>query len=221
MSVMNSFGNLKVSRKLFFGFSTVLLVTLAILASGMIGINSIQDRVEKNEHTTGLFNALSAVRLARLNYGYTQDPKYLDQTNVAAQHMQEMIATLETYSWTPEGKVSVDNTDNAVKNYMASLTPFTKAVGEKKESESKLSTQNISDNSEVASQLSHSNTLTTQQALVASQVAFIMSDIDTQTTQYKLHPTDELKHGLMLRLNTAKSSCEELLQVVPEDQKPG
>ncbi|MDK9358581.1 methyl-accepting chemotaxis protein [Lelliottia sp. V106_10] len=219
MSVMNSFGNLKVSRKLFFGFATVLLVTLAILTAGMLGINSIQDRVEKNEHTTGLFNALSAVRLARLNYGYTQDPKFLDQTNVAAQRMQEMIATLETYNWTAEGKTSVDNTDNAVKNYMASLTPFVKAVGEKKESESKLSTQNISNNSEIASQLSHSNTLTTQQALVASQVAFIMSDIDSQATQYKLHPTDELKHGLLARLNTAETACEGLLQVVPEDQK--
>ncbi|MDK9603333.1 methyl-accepting chemotaxis protein [Lelliottia wanjuensis] len=219
MSVMNSFGNLKVSRKLFFGFSTVLLVTLAILTSGMLGINSIQDRVEKNEHTTGLFNALSAVRLARLNYGYTQDPKFLDQTNVAAQRMQEMIATLETYNWTAEGKTSVDNTDNAVKNYMASLTPFVKAVGEKKESESKLSTQNISNNSEIASQLSHSNTLTTQQALVASQVAFIMSDIDSQATLYKQHPTDELKHGLLARLNTAETACEGLLQVVPEDQK--
>lgn len=219
MSVMNSFGNLKVSRKLFFGFATVLLVTLAILTSGMLGITSIQDRVEKNEHTTGLFNALSAVRLARLNYGYTQDPKYLDQTNAAAQRMQEMIATLETFTWTPEGKTSVDNTDAAVKNYMASLTPFIKAVGEKKESESKLSTQNISDNSEVASQLSHSNTLTTQQALVASQAAFIMSDIDTQATLYKQHPTDEIKHGLVSRLNIAKTSCEELLQVVPEDQK--
>ncbi|HEY4436013.1 MAG TPA: methyl-accepting chemotaxis protein [Lelliottia sp.] len=219
MSVMNSFGNLKVSRKLFFGFATVLLVTLAILTAGMLGINSIQDRVEKNEHTTGLFNALSAVRLARLNYGYTQDPKFLDQTNVAAQRMQEMIATLETYNWTPEGKISVDNTDNAVKNYMASLTPFVKAVGEKKESESKLSTQNISNNSEIASQLSHSNTLTTQQALVASQVAFIMSDIDSQATLYKQHPTDELKHGLLARLNTAETACEGLLQVVPEDQK--
>ncbi|MDK9365041.1 MULTISPECIES: methyl-accepting chemotaxis protein [Lelliottia] len=219
MSVMNSFGNLKVSRKLFFGFATVLLVTLAILTAGMLGINSIQDRVEKNEHTTGLFNALSAVRLARLNYGYTQDPKFLDQTNVAAQRMQEMIANLETYNWTPEGKTSVDNTDNAVKNYMASLTPFVKAVGEKKESESKLSTQNISNNSEIASQLSHSNTLTTQQALVASQVAFIMSDIDSQATLYKQHPTDELKHGLLARLNTAETACEGLLQVVPEDQK--
>jgi len=219
MSVMNSFGNLKVSKKLFFGFATVLLVTLAILTAGMLGINSIQDRVEKNEHTTGLFNALSAVRLARLNYGYTQDPKFLDQTNVAAQRMQEMIANLETFNWTPEGKVSVDTTDTAVKNYMASLTPFVKAVGEKKESESKLSTQNISNNSEIASQLSHSNTLTTQQALAASQVAFIMSDIDSQATLYKQHPTDELKHGLLARLNSAETACEGLLQVVPEDQK--
>lgn len=219
MSVMNRFENLKVSRKLLLGFATILLVTLAILASGILGISSIQDRVEKNEHTTGLFNTLSAVRLARLNYQYTLDQKYLDQTNAAAQSMQDKIAQLETFTWTAEGKTSVDNTDAAVKDYLMSLTPFTKAVSEKKESERRLSTQNLCDNSEIASKLSRSNDLTPEQALVAAHVAFIMSDIDSQVSTYKQNPTEELKQGILSRLEIGKSDSEQLLAFVPQDQK--
>lgn len=75
MSIMNRFVNLKVSKKLFFGFTTVLLVTVAILVSGLTGLVSVQDRVEKNGHTTNLFNALSTVRLNRFNYQYTLEQK--------------------------------------------------------------------------------------------------------------------------------------------------
>lgn len=87
MSIMNRFVNLKVRKKLFFGFTTVLLVTITILASGLTGLISVQDRVEKNGHTTNLFNALSAVRLNRFNYQYTLEQKYLDNTTAAAQQM--------------------------------------------------------------------------------------------------------------------------------------
>ncbi|BCL41818.1 hypothetical protein [Enterobacter roggenkampii] len=55
MSIINRFTDLKVSKKLFFGFFTVLLVTIIILGSGLFGLSSIQDKVEKNGHTTDLW----------------------------------------------------------------------------------------------------------------------------------------------------------------------
>lgn len=219
MSVMNRFANLKVSKKLFFAFTTILIVTLAILTSGLLGLMNIQERVEKNERTTELFNALSAVRLARLNYQSSLDPKYLDQTNTAAQNMQAIIAHLESYSWTAEGKATVDNTDAAIKNYLVSLTPFTKALAEKQESERRLSTQNLCDNSEIASRLSQSSALPPQMALVAAQLAFTLSDIDSQVSLYKQHPSAELKHSILTRLASGKVDSEQLLQVVPEEHK--
>jgi len=141
MSIINRFANLKVSKKLFFGFSTVLLVTVVILVSGLVGLASIQDKVEKNGHTTDLFNALSQVRLGRTNFQYTLDQKYLDQTNAATRRMQEVISSMEDYAWSAEGKTALENTANAVNSYIATLTPFTKALSEKKVSELKLNTQ--------------------------------------------------------------------------------
>lgn len=196
MGIINRFTNLKVSKKLFFGFSIVLLVTLAILVSGLLGLANIQDKVRKNGHTTDLFNALSEVRLGRTNFQYTLDQKYLDQINAATKRMQGIAVEMDTLSWSQEGKKALDDTVNAVNSYVASLEPFTKALSEKKISEQKLNTQGLCDNSELASTLSRNGTLDAQHALVAAQIAFIMSDIDSQMSLYKQHPTDELMNGI-------------------------
>ncbi|WP_336285361.1 methyl-accepting chemotaxis protein [Citrobacter arsenatis] len=219
MGIINRFTNLKVSKKLFFGFSIVLLVTLAILVSGLLGLANIQDKVQKNGHTTDLFNALSEVRLGRTNFQYTLDQKFLDQINAATRRMQGIAADMDTLSWSLEGKKALDDTVNAVNSYVASLDPFTKALSEKKISEQKLNTQGLCDNSELASKLSRNGSLDAQHALVAAQIAFIMSDIDSQMSLYKQHPTDELMNGIRKRLETAKSDTGQLLPIASEEQK--
>jgi methyl-accepting chemotaxis protein-2 (aspartate sensor receptor) len=204
MTILNRFINLKISKKLFLGFAAVLLVTVAILTTGLLGLYNIQDKVDKNGHTSDLFNALSAVRLNRTNYQFTLDQKYLDQTNAATQRMQGTLAELEKYSWSSDGKTGLEATANAVNSYVDTLSQFTKALTAKKAIEEKLSTENLCNNSVIASQLSNGNTLPPQQALLASQVAFIMSDIDSQVTLYKQHPTDALEQGIVTRLESGK-----------------
>lgn len=185
MSIRNRFSNLKVSMKLFFGFSLVLLVTIVILVSGLRGLSNIQDKVVKNGQVTHLFNALSEVRLGQTGFQYTLDQKYLDQTNAATRQMQSTVASLEAFSWSPEGKKELDNTSLAVDSYVATLLPFTKSLSEKKISEQKLSTQSLCDNSGLALTMSLNGTLDVQHSLIAAQLAFIMSDIDSQVSIFK------------------------------------
>ncbi|MEG1210428.1 MAG: methyl-accepting chemotaxis protein [Leclercia sp.] len=220
MSIINRFLNLTVSRKLFFGFSVVLLLTLSILASGLLGLNNIQDKVDKNGLTTSLFNALSSVRLGRSNFQYTLDQKYLDQINDATGQIQAILTSLNAYSWTPEGKTALDNTVAAVNGYLATLTPFTKALSEKKQSEHNLSSQVLCDNAERVISLSRDPSLSLAQTLLAAQVAFIMSDIDSQMTLYKQHPTLELQKTIITRLESGKLDAGQLLPVLPEAQQP-
>ncbi|MEP8703263.1 methyl-accepting chemotaxis protein [Enterobacter roggenkampii] len=219
MSIINRFTDLKVSKKLFFGFFTVLLVTIIILGSGLLGLSSIQDKVEKNGHTTDLFNALSQVRLGRTNFQYTLDRKYLDQTNAGTQRMQTIVSEMKTLSWSPEGKKALDDTANAVTSYVATLVPFTQSLSEKKLSEQKLDTHGLCDNSERASKLSRSGTLDAQHSLIAAQIAFIMSDIDSQVSLYKQHPTNALSKAILTRLDIARSYTGQLLAVASEDDK--
>lgn len=219
MSIMNRFVNLKVRKKLFFGFTTVLLVTITILASGLTGLISVQDRVEKNGHTTNLFNALSAVRLNRFNYQYTFEQKYLDNTTAAAQQMQAIVKELQSHSWTSDGQAMLDTTASAVNSYIATLTPFTNALTAKKLSESKLSTKTLADDSDIAYKLGSNNTLDLQRSLLATQIAFTYSDIDSQVTVFKQHPTNALRQGILTRIAQATTNSQQLLESVPEAQK--
>ncbi len=220
MSIINRFVNLKISRKLFFGFSAVLLLTLAILSSGLFGLSNIQDKVDKNGLTTNLFNALSAVRLNRTNFQYTLDQKYLDQVNAATARMQETIDSLNTFSWTPEGKVALDSTAEAVNSYIATLVPFTNALSAKKVSEQKIASQVLCDNAETVARLSRDPSLSPETALLTAQVAFAMSDIDSQMTVYKQHPTPEMEKLIQGRLAADKADVEQLLPLLPDGQKP-
>jgi len=219
MNIVNRFINLKVSKKLFFGFATVLLITLAILTTGLFGLLNIQDKVDKNGHTTDLFNALSAVRLNRTNYQYTLDQKYLDQVNAAIQRMQGSVSELEKFSWTPDGKARLDATANAMNSYVDTLSLFTKALGEKKVSEGKLNTQSLCDNGDSASLLGQDSSLPPAISLVAAQMSFILSDIDSQVSLYKQHPTDALRQGILKRLEAGKKDADELISAVPDAQK--
>jgi methyl-accepting chemotaxis protein-2 (aspartate sensor receptor) len=135
MNLIQPFLNLKVGRKLLLGFSIVLFVTIAVLTSGMFGLNNIQDKVTKNELSTDLFNSLSSVRLGRTNFQYTLDQKYLDQINTSARRMQDTINQLNTFTWSVEGKSALDKTASAVNDYVETLNLFTKALNTKKLSE--------------------------------------------------------------------------------------
>lgn len=115
-------------------------MTIIILGSGLLGLRSIQDKVEKNGHTTDLFNALSQVRLGRTNFQYTLDQKYLDQTNAGTQRMQSIVSEMKTLNWSPEGQKALDNTANAVTSYLSTPVLFTQSLSEQKLSEQKLDT---------------------------------------------------------------------------------
>lgn len=219
MNLIQPFLNLKVGRKLLLGFSIVLFVTIAVLTSGMFGLNNIQDKVTKNELTTDLFNSLSSVRLGRTNFQYTLDQKYLDQTNTSARRMQDTINQLNTFNWSVEGKSALDKTASAVNDYVETLNLFTKALNTKKLSEKKLDTQELNDDSALADKTSKNSALTQSQALLAEQVAFLMSDIDSQVTVYKSHPTEQLQKEIIVRLTACKTATEQLLLQLPDDQK--
>ncbi|UGB02774.1 methyl-accepting chemotaxis protein [Leclercia sp. G3L] len=177
------------------------------------------ESLPKNGLTTNLFNALSAVRLGRTNFQYTLDQTYLDQVNAATTQMQDTIAQLETYSWSPEGKTVLDNTTAAVNSYIITLVSFTKALSEKKQSEQKVSSQVLCDNAEIVSRLSREPSMSPETALLAGQVAFAMSDIDSQMTLYKQHPTSDMEKQIQSRLEVGKTDVGQLLQLMPEAQK--
>ncbi|MGK3226684.1 methyl-accepting chemotaxis protein [Enterobacter soli] len=220
MNIIHLFSNLKIKKKLFLGFATVLLFAIAILSSGLLGLVDIRDKVDKNGLVEDLSNSLAEMRTGRLNYQFTFDKKYLDQVQSATSHMQAAIATLEQFTWFEKNKAALERTATAIGDYVAIQSPYLNALEQKHTIEAKLNTDELCDNSVVADKLSRSGTLSPQQSLVAAQVAFLMSDIDSQMSIFKTQPNDKIEQYLRSRLAAGLADSERLLQDVPEEQKP-
>ncbi|NIF37137.1 HAMP domain-containing protein [Enterobacter sp. Tr-810] len=220
MNIIHLFSNLKIKKKLFLGFATVLLFAIAILSSGLLGLVDIQDKVDKNGLVEDLSNSLAEMRTGRLNYQFTFDKKYLDQVQSATSHMQAAIATLEQFTWFEKNKAALERTAAAIGDYVAIQSPYLNALEQKHAVEAKLNTDELCDNSVVADKLSRSGTLSPQQSLVAAQVAFLMSDIDSQMSIFKTQPNDKIEQYLRSRLAAGLADSERLMQDVPEEQKP-
>lgn len=216
MSITNRFMNLKVSRKLFLGFSVILLVTLMILSSGLLGLNAIQDKATKSNLATNLYKSLSSIRVARTNFQYTMDQNYLDNINDGTGELQETLNLLHRYSWSVDGKAALNKTTAAVNDYIAALAPFNKAITEKKQSEELLSSQILSSNAALIIQQSRDPSLSPAQALLSAQAAFTMSDIDSQLTLYKHNPTLAQQKVVTTFLQNGKIISEQLLTMLPD-----
>ncbi|HDR2788782.1 TPA: HAMP domain-containing protein [Enterobacter asburiae] len=220
MNIVHLFSNLKIKKKLFLGFATVLLFAIAILSSGLLGLVDIRDKVDKNGLVEDLSNSLAEMRTGRLNYQFTFDKKYLDQVQSATSHMQAAIATLEQFTWFEKNKAALERTATAIGDYVAIQSPYLNALEQKHAVEAKLNTDELCDNSVVADKLSRSGTLSPLQSLVAAQIAFLMSDIDSQMSIFKTQPNDKIEQYLRSRLAAGLADSERLLQDVPEEQKP-
>ena len=199
MSIFNAFSNLKVSKKLYLGFAIVFLVTIIIVISAMIGLNDIQDKINKSAISSELNNDLTVARLSRTNYQYTYDLQYLEQNNHSLNGMMEQIAKLKKFKWSPQGFAALQRTESAVNNYMANTAPFINALNQKKSIQDHLNSQDLYKKSVLADKLSRNDALSDVQKTQVSQLGFSWNDIDSSLNDFKLKPGEGLEQTMQAR----------------------
>jgi methyl-accepting chemotaxis protein-2 (aspartate sensor receptor) len=219
MSIINAFSNLKISKKLFLGFATVLTITIIIVVCGLSGLINIQDKITKSALTAELNNSLTAARLSRTNYQYTHNPHYLDQNSNALNQMAETVSQLKTLNWSPQSMDALQKTETAVKSYMLSTTPFINALNQKKQDEDRLNSKDLYQKSVIADKLSRNETLASAQQTQVSQLSFIFNDIDSMLNDYKANPTLQSQQLLQTRLTTGINHAKQLLPMLPASEQ--
>ena len=218
MRITQFFLNLKIGKKLFLGFGLIFLFIITILTFSVLGLINIQDKVDKSTVSSVLFTTLMDARLARTNYQYTLDEKYLEQGKEATGKMVNAVARLKEYSWSADGQNALNQTELAVNNYIDVRAQFINALNQKKLGEQKLNSKNLCDDSLLADQLSRSGALDLSASLTASQASFLLSDIDSRLNDYKMQPTDANQQSLLGRLAQTKSTLEQLLPHTTAEQ---
>lgn len=72
--------NLKLGTKLSLGFGSVLLLSLVVLISGVIGFRSVADNNDKALASNQLNATLAQARLLRTQFQLTHDYRLIDKT---------------------------------------------------------------------------------------------------------------------------------------------
>jgi methyl-accepting chemotaxis protein-2 (aspartate sensor receptor) len=219
MILFNYFANLKISKKLFLGFTLVLLVTLAIVASGLLSLKNIEDKVNKSALSVDLVNQLTTARLGRTNYQFTNDTKDLEKTEQAIELMSKTINTLELLDWSPAGKKSLFDTEQLVNDFKDIMHPFIKALEQRLSIEKLLDSKDIYEAAIFAEKLSQSGEITTEQELEASRAAFHLNNIDSLLRDYKKLPSEDAHHQLSNSLVDGISNIKKLFTFLPAEKQ--
>lgn len=219
MILTHWFSNIKVSKKLFIGFAVVTSMVIVVLASGVFGYKQIKDKADKSTLSVSLFNELSEARAARLSYQYTLDPAFMVESQKAMTQMLDTMASLRAQPWSAQGMQIVDETETALKNYIAATTPFMQALQRKDEIAKQIDSSGLYDRSGIADELSRDPTITAQNALDASQVAFVLSDIDSKMGYFKENPTPEQLQVMLKSLASGKNDAEQVKAFLPAEKQ--
>ena len=219
MMLTHWFSNIKVSKKLFIGFAVVTSIVLVVLISGLYGYKEISDKANKSTLSVELFNQLSDSRAARLGYQYTLDPSFMTVNQQATTKMLETVTKLQALDWTAQGKDLVNETEQAVKNYIAATTPFIQALQHKDEILKEIDSSGLYQRSGIADRLSRNTSITAQNALDASQVAFVLSDIDSKMSYFKENPSQDQRLLMTKSLASGKIDAEQVKAFLPADQQ--
>ena len=122
-------GNLRVGKKLGFGFGLVLLLAAAIAAVSIYQFRDIQDRAIKINYSLAISGGVNDALDSQTAYQLNFDEKKIAESQQALKKAQtaftQMMATLY---WSPEMRSWLDTFPDLVKAYQHSQQTFTDAV---------------------------------------------------------------------------------------------
>lgn len=211
MKLTALFVDLKVSRKLFLGFTVVFIIMLVVMVSAIIGLRNIQDRVYKSDLSADLINSLIDARLNRQTYEFTGDIEYLNKNTLAMKELANKIPIMRALSWGEEGDKKLVRIETALAHYQDERKNFVEMMDRKLTAERALDSTELYRWSKQFNQFSEEETQTLEARLWVAQLSFILNDLDSLLEDYRAEPTLVREQYLNARLLNTLSNTQKVM----------
>ncbi|MFO6300242.1 methyl-accepting chemotaxis protein [Rahnella selenatireducens] len=218
-NISDYFSNLKISKKLFLGFSLMLLIVIITLILTIISFREIEYRSQKTSVAIQLKTALEEASVSQVNYKYTHKMDYFNQNNEAIHNLSTIVSRLKEYSWSPEGLRRLKITDEAVKRYLTDSGPFLDTLEQKTQILKNMNSKGIYEKSVKADSLGREPSLSPDIAVKATQFAFVLNDIDSMMSDYRDNPTVKAQQDIQERIKNGVDIAQKLSPLIPIEQQ--
>jgi len=130
--VVQSLGNVSVSRKLGAGFGLVLLLTMAITATGWRGMDSIIDRGDKLGNISLILGYSQDLRIARQQYERNRDDASAGELEKALGKLEQQVEMMLGQIEHPQDRQRLEQQRQAVRQYRQAFVEL-KQAGQRRE----------------------------------------------------------------------------------------
>lgn len=114
---MKYFENLKVGKKLAFGFGLVLLLSIAVTLCGIKNLNDISIRADKISQLKVITDQFAMAKAERLEYVKTHDEKYIAMNEMNLQQVDKKIESLRSLQWDTKHLEMLNDMSEVMKTY--------------------------------------------------------------------------------------------------------
>lgn len=193
---MKYFENLKVGKKLAFGFGLILLLSIAVALCGIKNLNDISIRADKISQLKVITDQFAMAKAERLEYVKTHDEKYIAMNEMNLQQVDKKIESLRSLQWDTEHLKMLNEMSEVMKTYRDKRA---QTVRETQQRDLVVSRFVLTREESTIKSLAQSYAQDPTRAVTATALADIVRHIDGVATRVKLlqfENTDESLNAL-------------------------
>lgn len=219
MKIKSFFLNLKLNKKMFLGFFIMIIIMIAIMSSGLLGLSQIRERVDKNAISIDLLNHLSAAKLSRISYEYSGDVAFVKQNKKAMDALSHNLERLYQFQWSDDGVALLNKSQAALKQCFAGREVFDVVMAKKQALQKRLDSHDFYLKSTELHRWSYDQILPPDERMRMSQLSFAMSDLDSLLDEYQELPTEAQQQEIKTHIAESIAYAEQLLPLLSTDRQ--